>query len=143
MQAEVNVALGAQGLQLLQTDPFEMEFRTARVLRERSASDVGMAPSLPQRPTIDRLSFSAWRSGRACPLRSAYDRDPTYESWRRSTPASALGTVRHRLEEEVASGSADRSPLTPEDWVANRWKALIAWATPEMTRQWVPATVAT
>ena len=101
-----------------------------------------MAPSLPQRPTIDRLSYSAWRSGRACPLRLAYDRDPTYESWRRSTPASALGTVRHRLEEEVASGSADRSPLTPEDWVANRWKALIASATQEMTRQWVPATVA-
>ena len=34
LQAEVNAELGAQGLQLLQTDPFEMEFRTARVLRD-------------------------------------------------------------------------------------------------------------
>ena len=101
-----------------------------------------MAPSLPQRPTLDRLSYSAWRSGRACPLRLAYDRDPTYQSWRRATPASALGTVRHRLEEEVESGAADRSPLPAEEWFVQRWSALIATAVQEMDRQWAPAKVA-
>lgn len=94
------------------------------------------------RNPIDLLSLSDWQIGEACLLRLAFRRDPAQSRWDRTTPARALGSVRHRLEEEVAKGRADASPLPAEIWVRRRWDDLIDQVRQEMTTQWAPAFVA-
>lgn len=87
----------------------------------------GAAPKAPSPRPIERVSPSLGEALLACPLRTAFRRDPDFAGLERGNTFSALGLVSHTLTEEVARGDfAQLSDSEREEAVASRFAALIA-----------------
>lgn len=72
---------------------------------------------------IDSISYSQHASFQACPLKLAFQRDPSFDSLRKPLPASLLGLVAHGVTERILSAQLDGVVSTePRKVVAEVWE---------------------
>lgn len=82
--------------------------------------------------TISPSTLSAFRR---CPLKLAFQRDPTTRGLRKPSPRAALGIVAHGVHEIAATG--DPAPgQTRRAWLDEQWETLLAGQVRRIAAAW-------
>lgn len=74
-------------------------------------------------------------------LQALFSRTPSTRDLDRGSPASALGTARHRISEIVAAGIREGKRQPSREWVRNRFDHLLAEEHARLAAAWAPASV--